>query len=172
MPRNNEAKLSKEEQYWRSHERRKARARLVYAERRKNGLCSKCNDKAVPGFSQCQKHRDRQVRYEESDRKAIIKQKRANGLCTYSGCTSASMPGSSYCGYHQEMAAEKRDARYAMHRESGKCRCGRPVEDGVKHDGTLFATCAKCLESKRKYDRAARARKRAMMLSKEGNDAK
>ena len=164
--------LNKEERDKRYDERRRELRRIRRQEHKALGLCTECKEKALPGKTLCLSHMDRHVTYCRTRRVEVIAQKKRDGVCTYSGCHNDAMEGRSMCGYHDEEVSERRAERYYQNMCDGKCRCGRPVKEGIKEDGTEYTSCPSCIKSKAEYVRRSRAKKRAMMLSKEGSDAK
>lgn len=172
MHLDSEVHLSMEERDRRYDARRNELRRKRRQHNKANGLCAECKEKAVPGKTLCKDHLERHRLYCRTKRMDIIHEKKRDGICTYSGCHNEAIEGRSMCDYHDEMIKERRDERYHNNLCDGKCRCGRPVKEGIKDDGTEYTSCPRCIKSKAEYVRRSRAKKRAMLLSKEGSDAK
>lgn len=84
------------------------RARVLRKERKMNGLCA-CGKTPAPGLKTCQRCLDshansQRVRSFQNywDRKEI-------GLCVEAGCEGEPVPGLVRCGYHLELAQERRE---------------------------------------------------------------
>lgn len=141
------------------------------AKHRALGLCTECNEKAFDGYSQCERHHlkaldDKRKRYHR-----IIKDKRERGICLYQGCDHEAISGCSYCGYHQEMTADKQARFHAKNIAAGLCPCGRPVQEGLNRHEVPFKMCPSCIESRQKSDKRRREAKRlAKIASMEAQD--
>lgn len=75
--------------------------RAFYAQRRKDGMCVRCKDKAIDGKAHCQRCKDTQGEY--------IKSRLADGLCIK--CNTPAMPGNQRC---EQCAMANRKRRRAF----------------------------------------------------------
>lgn len=139
------------------------------ARHRALGLCTECSEKAMDGYAMCEKHHARRMAYEKLRYHKIVPEKRAMGMCVYNGCKCESIPGMSYCGYHQEMTTEKQAKFQAKNVARGRCRCGRPRMKGLNQYGKPYAMCKMCHSSKKSYGDAMGEVKRAMRLDRINN---
>lgn len=104
--------------------------RLVYEERKRNGLCPVCGDPNTSAFKICETCR--RVGVERS------KSKKAQGICR--SCSNVKSPGKSHCESCLERQRAAKQAKIA----NGKCvSCGDPPAPGR----TL---CINCLNRKRR----------------------
>lgn len=134
------------------------------------GLCIECSNKSLDGKQLCKEHNEKRKERDRRRYRIEVSDKRSRGVCVYRGCNCEAMPGESYCGYHQEMTAEKQSSFQAKNVAAGKCRCGRELKQGISRNNQPYKTCESCYQSRDRYSKSYReARRQARLAAMEAN---